>query len=102
MTEAAVRHKEMAGHVVLPIDGMTCASCVTRVEKALDALPGVRASVNLSNETADVRFHPTPVVATDLTNANTRAGYDLRHQHRPPRDLGLTCAPARGAVRKGP
>ena len=40
----------------LPIEGMTCATCVTRVERALQAMPGVvEASVNLATEAASVR-----------------------------------------------
>ena len=40
-----------------PIEGMTCASCVRRVEKAISAVPGVEsASVNLATERADVRL----------------------------------------------
>ncbi|HEY0136840.1 MAG TPA: heavy metal-associated domain-containing protein, partial [Nannocystis sp.] len=41
--------------IELPIEGMTCASCVSRVEKALAKVPGVeRASVNLATESASV------------------------------------------------
>ena len=41
----------------IPVEGMTCASCVSRVEKAIRAVPGVtEASVNLATERADVRF----------------------------------------------
>ena len=41
--------------IQLPVTGMTCASCVSRVEKALKKVPGVSAaSVNLSNEQASV------------------------------------------------
>ena len=40
----------------LPIKGMTCASCVARVERALQKLPGVaEASVNLATEAANIR-----------------------------------------------
>ena len=40
----------------LPVEGMTCASCVGRVERALQAVPGVaEASVNLVTERADIR-----------------------------------------------
>jgi Cu+-exporting ATPase len=60
----------------LNIDGMTCASCVSRVEKALGRVPGVQeASVNLATEQAQVRAEPT----TDpqlLLAAVQRAGYE--------------------------
>ena len=42
-----------------PVEGMTCASCVRRVEKAISAVPGVSAAnVNLATETADVTLLP--------------------------------------------
>ena len=40
----------------IPVEGMTCASCVARIEKALEAVPGVaEANVNLATERASVR-----------------------------------------------
>ena len=59
----------------LPIEGMTCASCVARVEKALQAVPGVcDAQVNLATETATV--HTTAAVqAVALQAAVQKAGY---------------------------
>ena len=49
---------QSATHLIkLPIEGMTCASCVARVEKALKKVPGVAsAEVNLATETATVRL----------------------------------------------
>uniref|UniRef100_UPI00244570CE heavy-metal-associated domain-containing protein n=1 Tax=Burkholderia cepacia TaxID=292 RepID=UPI00244570CE len=50
--------------VELDIDGMTCASCVSRVEKALAKVPGVtRASVNLATERATVDAAPDVTAA---------------------------------------
>ncbi len=63
----------MAG-VELAIGGMTCASCVTRVEKKLNRLDGVTASVNLATETATVSF-PGTVTVDDLVTAVEHAGY---------------------------
>ena len=45
-------------HVDLPIAGMTCASCATRVERRLNDLDGVRATVNYATEKAAVEFDP--------------------------------------------
>ena len=61
--------------IELDIDGMTCASCVSRVEKALAKVPGVtHASVNLATERASV--HGTGALDTDtLIAAVTTAGY---------------------------
>ncbi|MCX9190021.1 copper-translocating P-type ATPase [Carbonactinospora thermoautotrophica] len=60
----------------LDIGGMTCASCVRRVEKALTTLPGVAdAQVNLATETAAVRYDPAQAGLDDLIAAVAAAGY---------------------------
>src|SRR3954454_9725907 len=60
----------------LDISGMTCASCVGRVEKALNRVDGVTAAeVNLATEVATVRFDPASVGLAELTAAVTKAGY---------------------------
>jgi P-type Cu+ transporter len=60
----------------LGIKGMTCASCVRRVEKALTRVPGVRdASVNLATERATVAYDPTSASPEQLTHAIEQAGY---------------------------
>src|SRR6476620_11812520 len=60
----------------LDIGGMTCASCVGRVEKALNRMAGVAgAEVNLATEVATVRFDPAQVDLAQLTAAVTKAGY---------------------------
>jgi P-type Cu+ transporter len=87
-------------HLVLPIGGMTCATCVNRVEKALGALPGVRATVNLSNEHADVEFEPARVSPTTLANTIVRAGYDVPHETRELAISGMTCATCAGTIEK--
>ncbi len=59
----------------LPIEGMTCASCVARVEKALKAVPGVlSAEVNLATESAAVRASAAVQLAA-LSAAVEKAGY---------------------------
>ncbi|WP_176016293.1 heavy metal translocating P-type ATPase [Burkholderia sp. BCC0398] len=64
-----------AATIELDIDGMTCASCVSRVEKALAKVPGVtRASVNLATERATVDAS-AGVSATQLADAVRQAGY---------------------------
>jgi P-type Cu+ transporter len=61
---------------VLPIAGMTCASCVRRVEKGLAKVPGVSAaSVNLATERANVTYDPARVDLAALRTAVERAGY---------------------------
>ena len=60
----------------LPIEGMTCASCVARVEKALKAVPGVgSAAVNLATETATVTM-ASGARPESLVDAVHKAGYE--------------------------
>jgi Cu+-exporting ATPase len=68
----------IADQVALPITGMTCASCVNRVEKALRKVPGVvDASVNLASEQASVTYLPTTAGWGELKQAVERAGYGV-------------------------
>lgn len=68
----------VVGELALPIEGMTCASCVVRVEKALGKVPGVqRANVNLATEQARVVFDPAQVSAAQLHAAVEKAGYKV-------------------------
>ncbi len=60
--------------VELAIGGMTCASCAARVEKRLNRLDGVTATVNYATEKARVRY-PDGVAPTDLLAAVEQAGY---------------------------
>jgi len=62
---------------IFPVSGMTCASCVARVESALSAVPGViSVSVNLASEKATVEYGEDVWVA-DLQKAVHEAGYEL-------------------------
>lgn len=95
--EAAAAERK---HVVLPIEGMTCATCAGRVEKALRSLPGVEATVNLTAEQADVHFDPARIAPTELGGAITRAGYDVPHETQELAVFGMTCATCAGRVEK--
>jgi P-type Cu+ transporter len=84
-------------HLDLPIEGMTCASCAVRVEKRLNKLEGVEASVNFATETASVDFDPAGVAPEALLEEVTKAGYRARlpradaepGPEAPPRDSAL-------------
>jgi len=66
------------GEAILPIEGMTCASCVRRVERALAKVPGVTtANVNLATEKATVAFDPAVADLAQLTTAVEKAGYKV-------------------------
>ncbi len=68
----------------LAIDGMTCASCVARVEKALIQVPGVlSASVNLATESATVELISGTATPRDLVRAVADAGYEAKPPQSP-------------------
>ena len=74
MNTAALSHPQ---GIKLQVTGMTCASCVRRVEKTLQAVPGVEsASVNLATEEASVTAD-AGVSAEALAAAVRQAGYDV-------------------------
>ena len=77
---------------------MTCATCAGRVEAALNALPGVSATVNLADEQADLRFDPRQTAPAQLANAVEAAGYDIRPDRRELAISGMTCATCAGRV----
>ena len=63
----------------LAIEGMTCASCVKRVEKALTRVPGVaQAQVNLATERALVAYDPAAAQPDALVEAVVKMGYEAR------------------------
>ena len=59
----------------LPITGMTCASCANRIERRLNKLDGVSATVNYATEKARVDFDPGAVAPDQLVEAVEAAGY---------------------------
>ena len=62
----------------LGVEGMTCAACATRLDKVLNRLPGVEASVNFASERARVHFQPGTVAPADVLAAISRAGFTGR------------------------
>jgi Cu+-exporting ATPase len=74
------------------IDGMTCASCVRRVEKAIAAVPGVTsANVNLATERATVALKD-PGATDAILQAIEKAGYEPRLETQELAIEGMTCA----------
>jgi len=87
--------------VVLPIGGMTCASCVARVERALNRVPGVQTvSVNLATEKASVTG---TAARADLSAAVRAAGYEIAAQQESGAPAGTPAAgtPAAGTPAAG-
>lgn len=80
----------------LGIEGMTCASCVSRVEKRLGKLDGVEAEVNLATEKARVSF-PSTTSIDELVEAVRAAGYTA-HVPEAPAEHGIEDAGAHAGV----
>ena len=89
---APLQTAALAARQTFPIAGMTCASCVRRVERAIAAAPGVTAAtVNLATESAEVTFaagaDPQAVIAAIAT-----AGYEVPVERFEVEISGMTCA----------
>jgi len=70
--------------LTLPVEGMTCASCVARVEKSLKKVDGVEiANVNLATEAVALSFDPTRTSLDVLAKAVESAGYKLAVPQKP-------------------
>jgi Cu+-exporting ATPase len=82
--------------VELAITGMTCASCANRIERKLNKLEGVTATVNYATERARVSY-PPGMPTEELLSAVDAAGYSARLPE-PERPAGSDGAPARGLV----
>ncbi len=89
--------------IILPIEGMTCASCVNRIERFLKKTPGVEeAAVNLATEKATVRVDPGVAGRDELVKAVEAAGYEV--QAEAPRRRGRAGrdrSPGAGDHRRG-
>ena len=99
--DAAAPFQDTGGEVTLDVGGMTCASCVRRVERSLGRVEGVEeANVNLATEQATVVFDPARVDISALTSAVEKAGYHVTVAAAPPqRGAGAShAAPATGSA----
>jgi len=67
--------KQHPAVIDLPVSGMTCAACATRIEKVLNRLPDVHAAVNFATEQAHIEY-PQQLRPDDLIAAIRKAGYD--------------------------
>ncbi len=83
-------------HLQLPIEGMTCASCASRVERNLNELAGVSASVNFALERATVDYDPDAVDPQELLGAVEAAGYRAALPESPAAHEHGAAAPAAG------
>ncbi len=85
----------------LPVEGMTCAACVSRLGKALERVPGVlSADVDLALERAVVGIDRNAASAGDLTQAVARVGFNVATEQRTFAVHGMTCSACSARVEK--
>ncbi|MFX0099316.1 MAG: heavy metal translocating P-type ATPase [Candidatus Hodarchaeota archaeon] len=83
------------------ISGMTCASCVSTIEKSLSNIDGVSdIKVNLSNESADILFNPEQVSMKDISKKVDELGYKVINQKAEVKIGGMHCASCVGTLEK--
>ncbi|MCM2288253.1 MAG: heavy metal translocating P-type ATPase [Sulfuritalea sp.] len=95
---AATKDEKQA--LELPLAGMTCAACAMRIEKQLNKLPGVEATVNFATERASVRYATADTTATKLVETIRKTGFEV-----PPATVelaigGMTCAACAARIEK--
>ena len=78
MSTTATPETEAGSRIELALEGMTCAACASRIERKLNKLDGVEASVNYATEQAAVRYDAERVAVADLIDAVEGAGYRAR------------------------
>lgn len=86
----------------LPVQGMTCASCVSHIERALKELPSVGSVVvSLATNKASLTYDPAQVTLTDLARVVDQAGYSVLTSEITLTVRGMTCASCVGHVEGG-
>src|SRR5574343_86764 len=79
-------------HLHLPVSGMSCAACALRIEKVLNRLPGVAASVSFASESADVDYDPAKAGPQQVLDAIARAGFAVPDAVLTLALSGMSCA----------
>ncbi|MBL8497510.1 heavy metal translocating P-type ATPase [Nitrosomonas sp. JL21] len=87
-------------HIELPIEGMTCAACAVRIEKNLNKLSGVQASVNFANEKAHIDFDENLADADALIKTVEKAGFHVASRSVRLQLRNMTCAACADHIEK--
>lgn len=86
----------------IPITGMTCAACASRIEKGLQRMDGVsEATVNFATEKASVSFNENEISVTSLQDKIRTLGYDVLQEEVDLNIVGMTCAACSARIEKG-
>ncbi len=87
---------------MLPIEGMTCAACATRIEKGLNRMDGIaEASVNLASERAAVQYDGDAVTLQQVVDKIEHLGYKVPVETLDLQIEGMTCAACSTRIEKG-
>ena len=86
--------------ISFPVEGMSCASCAARLEKVLDRLDGVQASVNFATTRAQVSLSDGHAGMVDVLAAVRQAGFAPTTRNLDLSLSGLSCASCVGRVEK--
>ncbi len=88
-------------HITIPIKGMSCAGCASRIEKKLASLNGVdQATVNFGAESATVDYHPTSVSPDIILNTVESIGFEVPYIKKNLSIEGMICASCVSRVEK--
>jgi Cu+-exporting ATPase len=101
MGELSATERDSTDSIGLPVSGMTCGACATRLQKALARAPGIHsAAVNFLTERADVVFDPGTVNAVSIADAVAKAGFEVRREHFSLGVKGMTCSACANRIEK--
>ncbi|ALM58035.1 heavy metal translocating P-type ATPase [Staphylococcus equorum] len=84
----------------LGITGMTCAACANRIEKNLNKINDVDATVNVTTEKATVAYNPESTTIDDLTHSIEKTGYGVLTEKAELDVIGMTCAACSNRIEK--
>ncbi|MEK4560891.1 heavy metal translocating P-type ATPase [Staphylococcus sp. FSL K6-3157] len=84
----------------LGITGMTCAACANRIEKNLNKINDVDATVNVTTEKATVAYNPESTTIDDLTHSIEKTGYGVLTDKAELDVIGMTCAACSNRIEK--
>ena len=92
MNESMTSTRDSIGSMNLPVSGMTCGACATRLQKALSRVPGIHsATVNFATERADVELDPEAIDVKSIVGAIAKTGFSVREEKFSLGFKGMTC-----------
>ncbi len=92
---------EAKKEVTLPIEGMTCAACATRIEKGLKRVEGVEdANVNFAIEKSTIHYNPEQTSVEAFEKKIEQLGYHVQHEKQTFDVAGMTCAACANRIEK--